>query len=82
MQINVLNATWDLLIKKPYIDTDCHIPTGNDCPAVENADSSWFSGQVRKVYTDGGINDPNHTGKIHDNEAFPLNEITLSVHRI
>ena len=77
MQINVLNATWDLLVKKPFIDTDCHIRTGNNCPDVEADDSSWFSGQVKKVYTDGGINDPNEKGKIQDMEAIPIFEKSL-----
>ena len=66
MQINILNATWDLLVKKPYIDTDCLIrrEVGDEqCPPdEEKQDSSWFSGQVKKVYTDGGINDPNQKG--------------------
>ena len=70
MQINVLNATWDLLVKKPYIDTDCliRLEKGDECPPeLETHDNSWFSGQVRKIYTDGGINDPDHRGKVQGN---------------
>ena len=71
MQINVLNATWDLLVKKPFIDTDCHIRVGNQCPADEDTDdSSWLSDQVKKIYTDGGINDPSQRGKQQGNDIY------------
>ena len=60
-----MNATWDLLLKKPPIDTDGHCP-----PADSPADSSWFSEQVKKTYSDGDINDPNNPGKMQKNNLM------------
>ena len=55
MQISVKNVTWDLRLKRAYID-------GPQCPGGESmADSAWSSDQEKKTYTDGRINDP--TGK-------------------
>ena len=60
-----MNVTWDLLLKKALIDADGH------CPQVEStADSSWFSEQVKKTYSDGGINDPNNPGKMQENNLI------------
>ena len=57
MQISVKNVTWDLRLKKAYID-------GPQCPGGEDmADSAWSSNQEKKTYTDGMINNPNGTGK-------------------
>ena len=57
MQISVQNVTWDLRLKKAYID-------GPQCPGGEDmADSAWSSNQEKKTYTDGIINNPNGTGK-------------------
>ena len=58
LQISVRNVTWDLRIKKPYIDNDGQCP---EAPSV--ADSEWSSDQVKKTFTDGVVNDPNQQGK-------------------
>lgn len=58
MQISVKNVTWDLRLKKAYID-------GPQCPGGENmADSAWSSDQQKKTFTDGIINDPNGKGRL------------------
>ena len=55
MQINVLNTTWDLMLRKAYIDNRC----GNDSDVV---DSPWSSDVMKATHTDGVINDPNGQG--------------------
>ena len=60
MQISVKNVTWDLRLKKAYID-------GPQCPGGESVvDSAWSSGQEKKTYTDGIINDPTGKGSYFD----------------
>ena len=51
------NVTWDLMLKKAYID-------GPQCHGGESVvDSAWSSDQEKKTYTDGIINDPNGKGE-------------------
>ena len=57
MQISVQNVTWDLRIKKPYIDNDGQCPEGESV-----ADTDWSSEQEKKTYTDGVVNDPSQKG--------------------
>lgn len=53
MQINVLNTTWDLMLRKAYIDNRC---SDNSSEVV---DSDWSSDVQKATYTDGTINEPN-----------------------
>ncbi|KAH3711884.1 hypothetical protein DPMN_071560 [Dreissena polymorpha] len=53
MQISVRNVSWDLMLRKAYMDNPCK----ND-----SAVSVWDSQMVKATYTDGGINDPTKKG--------------------
>ena len=57
IEISVRNVTWDLRMKKPYLDA----PPCTDTQLL--ADSPWTSRMEKKTYTDGNINNPNGTGK-------------------
>ncbi|KAL4238204.1 hypothetical protein ACF0H5_002916 [Mactra antiquata] len=57
LQINVMNVTWDLMLKKAYMDFV--IP----CNKTEAAyDSSWDSDMTKATFTDGIVNNINSTG--------------------
>lgn len=56
MQISVRNVTWDLMLKKTYMDG------GITCPPEDVPDSSWDSNMQKATFTDGVVNDPNGKG--------------------
>lgn len=56
MQISVRNVTWDLMLKKAYLDF------GTPCDNSSAFDSDWDSGMEKGTYTDGVVNDPSRTG--------------------
>lgn len=57
LQISVRNVSWDLLLRKAYMDF------GDACgDKYSLADSSWDSHMVKATYTDGIVNDINGTG--------------------
>ncbi|XP_060554717.1 uncharacterized protein LOC132715684 [Ruditapes philippinarum] len=56
MQISVRNVTWDLMLKKAYMDKS------DICDRTSVAVSSWDSDMHKGTHTDGIINDPNGKG--------------------
>ncbi|KAL4238202.1 hypothetical protein ACF0H5_002914 [Mactra antiquata] len=56
LQINVMNVTWDLMLKKAYIDF------ATSCDRSRAFDSSWDSDMRKATFTDGIVNDINSTG--------------------
>ena len=52
MQINVRNATWDLMYYKSPYDTNL----------TDGAITSWSAGIMKAVYADGTINKPGDVG--------------------
>ena len=57
MEINVMNTTWDLMLKTAYSD--------NICDAIGNPrDTDWSARFVKATDTDGVVNDPNGNGKL------------------
>ena len=53
MQINVRNATWDLMYYKSPYDTNI----------TDGAITSWSAGIMKAVYAEGTINKPGDVGK-------------------
>ena len=59
IEISVRNVSWDLRMKKPYLDA----PPCTDSQLL--ADSPWSSNIDKMTFTDGTINDPNGTGTLY-----------------
>ena len=72
MQISVRNVTWDLMLRKAYIDREACTP---DSTVVL---SNWTSNMQKATFTDGVINDPiNGTGRLKISSIHQI-EVTLN----